>query len=200
MSAGRAASRSGRGVSSASVRVRHQPISASADVQESRTRSRGFPWRRRTSARPPRAAQPPAHHAAGTSCRPRPPPARRRTAASALCCQHPPSPRPSRGFRGPGIQAPRRRPSGGPLYLASIGRRERAPHPGSCIGDYTDPVPGTRGVQYLIAYWSPAENSGHLRTNGFRAHFRKHRCRHASRTTQIQVSPTFCNRASKQLD
>ena len=59
-----------------------------------------------------------------------------------------------------------------------------------------EPVPGTRGVWYLIAYWDPAENSERLRTNSFLARFRTHRCGHAYKKTRIQVSPIFCNRDS----
>jgi hypothetical protein len=65
---------------------------------------------------------------------------------------------------------------------------------------FLEPAPSTRGVRYLIADPSPAENSEHLRTNDFRARLSTHRCSHACKTIRVQVSPTFnCNRASQHL-
>ena len=70
-------------------------------------------------------------------------------------------------------------------------------HLASRIGDYPykltiqsvlhDPVPRARGVRYLTVNVDPAENSEHLRTKGFSARFRPHRCRHACRRAWIQV-------------
>jgi hypothetical protein len=62
--------------------------------------------------------------------------------------------------------------------VAKIGVTQASPYK-LTIQIGLEPVPGARGVRYLTVNSSLAKNPEHLRTNGFRARFRTHRCGHA---------------------